>query len=165
MLPRLLLLLSAYSPLPLLIGIRDHNAQQMWILFAIAALLALALPAVCLVKSRTSNRAQVTIDSITMDPDEIAGYLMSYILPFVTLSSPTGRDLIAFAVFGVLVIGAYLQSGRVPVNPWLLVVRLRPWHVSSGADSYMLLSRTEPVPGDVYGGVRIIRGLYYGRRT
>ena len=165
MLPRLLLLLSAYSPLPLLIGIRDHDSNQMWVLIALAVVLALALPAVYLVKAQTTNPAQLTIGLISSDPDEIAGYLMSYILPFVTLSSPTARDLIALAVFAVFLIGAYLQSGRVPVNPWLLLARVRPWRVNSGADTCLLLSRTEPAPGDVYDAVRIVRGLYYGRRT
>lgn len=164
MLPRLLLLLSGYSPLPLLIGIRDHSTIQMWVLFAIAVLLALMLPLVFVVKRSSTSRVDLSIVEPNSDGDEMAGYLMTFILPFVTLSSPSGRDLIAFAVFGVFVIAAYLQAGRVPVNPWLLLVRLRTWRIGSGSDSYMLLSRTEPVTGDVFDAVRIVRGLYYGRR-
>lgn len=165
MLPRLLLLLSSYSPLPLLIGIRDYNSGQMWVLFALAALFALALPALWLAKRRTTERAQRVITEVSSDGDEVAGYLMSYILPFVSLSQPTGRDLIAFAVFGLFLLAAYLQAGRVPVNPWLLLVRARTWRIGTGTDNFMLLARTEPVPGDVFKAVRVTQGLYVGSRN
>ncbi len=161
MIARLLLLLSGYSPLVILIGIRDHNAAQSWMVIAVGVVLALGLPGV-IALARTLTRPFPAVVVSAQDAAlEVTGYLTSYILPFAMLSALTGRDLIALALFGVLLVVAYLQTGRLALNPWLYFVRRRILEFDIGNGRELLLARHLPAGGDELSLLRLARGLYY----
>jgi len=160
---RLLLLISAYSPLVLIIGIRDHNTPQSWWLIGIGLLLALGLPIVVIAAGLFGHPQLARIGSAADAAEEVAGYLASFILPFATLSAPTGRDLVAFAVFGVFLAAAYLHSGRLALNPWLFFARHRIYEVNVGNGPELLLAHRAPSVGDELKLMRLVRGLYYAR--
>lgn len=106
---RLLLLASAYSPLPIILGLRDHNSRQSWWLIGAGVALALGLPLVVLLAVRLGQPSTAQATSVTSAAEEVSGYLVSMILPFATLSAPTARDLAAFGLFGAFLAAAYLQ--------------------------------------------------------
>jgi hypothetical protein len=160
---RLLLLLSAYSPLVLIIGIRDHNAHQSWWLIGIGVLFALGLPVVIAAASLLGHPQPGRVVSAREAAEEVSGYLTSFILPFATLSAPTGRDLVAFAAFGVFLAAAFLQSGRLALNPWLFFARHRVYEVHLGNTPELVLARRAPSAGDDLRLTRLARGLYYAR--
>jgi len=160
---RLLLLISAYSPLVLIIGIRDHNTPQSWWLIGIGLLLALGLPIVVIAAGLFGHPQLARVGSAADAAEEVAGYLASFILPFATLSAPTGRDLVALAVFGVFLAAAYLHSGRLALNPWLFFARHRIYEVNVGNCPELLLAHRAPSVGDELKLMRFVRGLYYAR--
>jgi hypothetical protein len=160
---RLLLLLSAYSPLVLIIGIRDHNTRQSWGLIGVGLLLALGLPVVIAAAGLLGHPQLARVGSAADAAEEITGYLASFILPFATLSAPSGRDLVAFAVFGVFLAAAYLHSGKLALNPWLFFVRHRVYDVDVGNGPELVLARRAPSAGDELTLTRLAHGLYYAR--
>jgi hypothetical protein len=161
---RLLLLASAYSPLLIVIGVRDHNAGQSWLLIGLGLLFAAGLPAVVAVALRFGHSLQARAEGVNDLAEEVSGYLVSFVLPFATLSAPNGRDLAAFAVFAVFLFAAYLQSGRLAVNPWLFFSRHRIYEVDLGGGPELVLARQAPASGDDLTLDRLSRGLYYGRK-
>lgn len=160
---RLLLLVSAYSPLLLIIGIRNSDPHESWWLVGGGLLLAAGLPVVILAATLLGHPQPTRVVSATDTAEEVSGYLTSFILPFATLSAPTGRDLVAFAVFGVFLAAAYLHSGRLALNPWLFLARHRLYDVDLGNGPELVLARHAPSGGDELSLTRMARGLYYSR--
>ena len=161
MIARLLLLLSAYSPLVILLGIRDHNTTQSWILIGIGAAMTLGLPCVIALARKLTQPLPAVVTSTQDVAQEVTGYLTSFILPFATMSALTGRDLIALGLFGVLLAVAYLQSERLALNPWLYFARRRILELDIGNGSELLIARQVPTAGDEVTLTRLARGLYY----
>jgi hypothetical protein len=162
---RLILLLSAYSPLVLIIGIRNQNPRQSWWLIGIGLLFALGLPLVIVAARSVVHPQVVRVDSARNAAEEVTGYLTSFILPFATLSTPSGRDLVAFAVFGIFLAAAYLHSGRLALNPWLFFAGHRPYDVDFGHGAELVLAHRAPSAGDELILTRLGRGVYYARRA
>ena len=53
---------------------------------------------------------------------EVAGYIATYLLPFLTVAEPSPRDLVAYALF-LLVIGVvYVRSEMTQINPTLYLL-------------------------------------------
>jgi hypothetical protein len=160
---RLLLLLSAYSPLVLVVGIRDHNSRQSLWLILLALVLAVGLPVVIAAASLVGHPQISYIQSSGDAAEEVTAYLASFILPFATLSSPSGRDLVAFAVFGIFLAAAFLQAGKLALNPWLFFARHRVYDVDVGNGPELVLAHRAPSAGDELKLTRLARGLYYAR--
>lgn len=158
---RFVLLLSAYSPLVLVVGIRDHNSRQSLWLILLGLVLAVGLPVVIAAATMLGHPQLSRIQSSGDAAEEVTGYLASFILPFATLSAPSGRDLVAFAVFGVFLAAAYLQAGRLPLNPWLFFARHRVYEVDIGNGPELVLAHRAPSAGDELNLTRLARGLYY----
>jgi hypothetical protein len=160
---RLLLLVSAYSPLLIVLGIRDHNTRQSLTLVAIGLLMAACLPFV-IWRALKANEPRSLDDAPFLEVSQnVAAYLVTFILPFVGLSAPSARDLIAFAVFGVFLFAAYLQAEQLALNPWLLLWRRRIYSFGAEGDRNLLISRCRPSPGETITAVRLARSLYYAR--
>ncbi len=160
---RLLLLLSAYSPLLLIIGIRDHNTRQSWWLIGTGLLLALGLPIVIAAAVWLGHSQTMHVTSVHDAAAEVSGYLTSFILPFVSRAGPTGRDLLAYGLFGVFLATAYLQSGKLALNPWIFFARHRIYEVDFGNGPELVLARHAPSTGDDLTLSRLTRGLYFKR--
>jgi hypothetical protein len=162
---RLLLLLSAYSPLVILIGVRDHNSAQSWSLIGLGALLTLGLPCVIVLAGRLTQPFPAVVVSAQDAAQEVTGYLTSFILPFAMMSALTGRDFIALGLFGVLLAIAYLQSERLALNPWLYFARRRILELDLGNGAELLITHRVPSEGDELTLTRLSRGLYYLPRS
>lgn len=161
MVARLLLLLSAYSPLVILIGVRDHNTTQSWVLIGVGAAMTLGLPCVIALAGKLTQPLTAVVTSTQDVAQEVTGYLTSFILPFATMSALTGRDFLALGLFGALLAVAYLQSERLALNPWLYFARRHILELDIGNGSELLIARQAPTAGDEVTLTRLARGLYY----
>jgi len=63
---------------------------------------------------------------------EVAGYLASYILPFVVVPEPSWRDLVGYAIFFVVAGTIYSRSRMLQINPTLYLFGWRVFAVSLG---------------------------------
>src|SRR3954463_10845970 len=125
MIARLLLLLSGYSPLVLLLGVRNHNAAQSWTIIAVGVLFALGLPCVVALARTVTQPFPALVVSAQDAALEVTGYLTSFILPFAMLSALSGRDLLALALLGVLRGVASRRWGGLVLTRWLYSPRRR----------------------------------------
>jgi len=161
LLARLLLLSSAFSPLVLVLGVRDHNTSQSWILISISIVMAFGLFFAMLRSRRFIAPVLISLNSVEDTSDEVTGYLAAYILPFAVLTAPTRRDLFAFGIFMFLLVVAYLQSSKLAVNPWLYFLRLKMYSGRLLSEEVLVISRIRPTEEDTIAMYRINKGLYF----
>lgn len=125
------LFLCSYAPLFLILTIRFTTE---WLeilagsLFAIGLFGGLAVVARYRGVSGRSWTATRTEDRGA----EVAGYLASYILPFVVVPEPSWRDLIGYAIFFLVAGTIYIRSGMLQINPTLYLFGWRVFAVSLG---------------------------------
>lgn len=75
----------------------------------------------------------VEIEAVRDHGSEVAAFLASYLLPFLTIAEPGGTDLAAYAAFLFVAATVYLQADMAEVNPTLYlcgyrVQRIRTTH-------------------------------------
>jgi hypothetical protein len=78
---------------------------------------------------------------------DVAGYLATYLLPFLTVAEPDTRDVIAYILF-LLVTGLiYVRSEMTQINPTLYLLGRRVVRVTTtgGWSGYVIMrTRLEP---------------------
>lgn len=93
--------------------------------------------------SRRTQADPMTFDSVEDAGSDVAGYLVGYILPFLTVSVPSVRDLVAYGLF-LLVLGViFVQSDMVQINPtlYLLGRRVQKVGTQDGWSGYLIAER------------------------
>ncbi|MEX0985140.1 MAG: hypothetical protein WD096_08830 [Actinomycetota bacterium] len=106
------------------------------------------------------------VETVADRGPEVAGYVATYLLPFVTVPEPSGRDLMAYALF-VLVLGVvYVHSDMLQINPVAYFLRYRIFAVTTtdGWEGF-LLSRVKPAVGRSLLASRIQNTLAIARTT
>jgi hypothetical protein len=168
MISRLLLTVSAYSPLAILIGIRMTDTRLSWALIVGGVLAGLCLYLNLWHAGRANPADPLRIVDVTDRAGDFPSYLMTYLLPFVLVVNPSSRDLVALCVFGLLLLFVSFQSSTVAVNPWIYVIGLRLYNGridrgAAGTDEALLLSRRKPstspsgsTPSPTYPGVSAV---------
>ena len=142
MLGKPLLFFSSYAPLFGLLAIRF---EERWLWISCAALAGLGVASLWLLlhlDARSSPGPHVLASTRDAGP-EAASYLASYLLPFLTVSMPTVRDVVAYVGFLVVAASIYLRSSVVQVNPMLYLLGYRVLSVTDdqGLRAYMVTRR------------------------
>jgi len=98
----------------------------------------------------------ITIDESEDTGGEVSGYLASYLLPFVTVSAPGWRDLLAYSLFLVVGLVIYVRSNLVRVNPTLYLFGYRVLRVryNTSKKQYLLI-RIAPEIGQMLSVVDV----------
>src|SRR5262249_9898715 len=92
---------------------------------------------------------------------EVAGYLASYILPFVVVPEPNWRDLTGYAIFLVVAATIYVRSGLLQINPTLYLLGWRVFAVTLGGSwTGFALSRRSIALGDVVEVRRVTERVF-----
>jgi hypothetical protein len=145
----MLLFLSSYTPAFGALALRFDSPT--WLRVACAALTAAGATASIwfLAVMRLFTKDSVAIETIEDRGADVAGYLATYLLPVVVLSTPTTLDVIAYAMIFAVIGIIFVRSRLVYVNPTFYVFWFRLFYVTTdhGFEGY-LLTRSEPVPGD-----------------
>lgn len=142
------LFLSSYVPLFIILAIRFDDRK----ISAACAILAVggALDTTAIVwRVRRAVMPHLVIIGDAEDVGgEVAGYLATYLLPFVTVASPTVRDLAGYVLYMLVALAVYVRSDLVRVNPTLYVFAYRVWRVTTanGLRTY-LIARVQPATG------------------
>ncbi len=127
----LALFLCSYAPLFLILAIRF---TEHWLEALCGGLFVLGLGgglAVVLRYRGVSGRSW-TATRVEDRGAEVAGYLASYILPFVVVPEPSWRDLVGYAIFFLVAATIYIRSGMLQINPTLYLFGWRVFAVSLG---------------------------------
>lgn len=141
---RWLLFLSSYSPLFGLTAVRLQPGTFRTVTIAVAGLGALSL-AVALADARRVEPRERVVADVEDRGGDVAGYLATYLLPFLTVSSPSTKDAVAYAGFLLLVGVVYTRSSLLAVNPLLYLLGYRLSHVTTeGGQRVLLICRELP---------------------
>lgn len=119
------LFLGSYVLLFVLLAIRFETTWLEIVCGALAALGFLDMLRIVVLVSRKTAKDSIRVSEVTDAGPEVAGYLATYLLPFLTVAQPTTRDVIAYAIF-LLVTGlVYVRSEMTQVNPTLYILGRR----------------------------------------
>jgi hypothetical protein len=109
-------------------------ADMIWIVFGI---------------TRRIEHEPITPAAVSDAGSDVAGYLATYLLPFLTVAEPSVRDVVAYALF-LLVTGLiYVRSEMTQINPTLYLLGRRVARVTTGDGwSGYVIMRTRPEPDE-----------------
>jgi hypothetical protein len=145
---KVLLFVSSYSPLFALFAIRFDQTPLVLSCCGLAALGPAALYSIMKLDARKPREPHL-IRKVTDAGSQAAGYVASYLLPFLTVSKPSGRDLIAYALFLVVVAAVFVRTSLIQINPLLYIFG---WRVFEVEDSHnfrgFLVARDRVLSGD-----------------
>jgi hypothetical protein len=125
------LFLCSYAPLFTILAIRFRTE---WLEIVCGGLAALGFAAGVTVVTRYRRLAGQEWEATKVEDRgyEVAGYLASYLLPFVTVTEPGVRDLVGYAIFLVIAGVVYIRSGMLQINPTLYLLGWRVMEVTVG---------------------------------
>jgi hypothetical protein len=149
MLIRFLLFWTSYTPLLVIAALRFEGTALRTASAALASLGVLAGLWVLRRRQRGVSPQPHELVSVRDEGPQVAGYLATYLLPFVTVSQPSAWDLAAYLVFVTVLLTVYMRTDLVQMNPMLYVLGYRVFAVTtaSGLTAYVI-SRRRLRPGD-----------------
>jgi hypothetical protein len=120
MLGRPLLFLSSYAPLFALLAIRF---EQRWLQISCTVLAVTGVVSLWLLLrlDARSSPGPHTLASVKDAGGEAASYLATYLLPFLTVATPTIRDVLAYAGFLLVAATISLRSSVVQAANRIMV--------------------------------------------
>jgi hypothetical protein len=143
---RIRFFVSSYAILFAILAIRFRQPWLEWVcagicVFGVATLLLF------LHATKKIPPEPMHLDRVSDRGAEVAGYVASYLLPFVTVSEPSPRDLAAYALFLIVVGVVYVRSDMIQINPLLYLLRYQVAAVeTSDRWNGYLISRQRPRP-------------------
>jgi hypothetical protein len=160
----LLLFLCSFAPLFLILAIRFRSP---WLEAVCGGLFLIGLGgglAVVWRYDRVSGRSW-TATRVEDRGAEVAGYVASYILPFVVIPEPGWRDLVGYAIFLVVAATIYIRSGMLQINPTLYLLGWRVFSVAvSDQWSGYAITRHALAPGDTVDVRRVTDRVFLGEK-
>ena len=144
---RLRLFYGSYAPLFVILAFRFEPLR-----LRIGALVigALGFASLARLVQRTSRRvgpSPFTITEIGDHGAQVAGYLATYLLPFLVIERPSLGDLAAYASFIGLTGLIYIRSAMTEINPTLYLLRrsIARINTAEGFSGYAILRTTVDV--------------------
>lgn len=156
----LALFLCSYSALFAILAVRFRTTALILACAGLAVLGAVAGLAV-LLRFRSVAQGIWTVSTVEDRGGEVAGYLATYLLPFVTVAEPGWHDVVGYVLFLVIVAVIYVRSGLVQINPTLYLFgwRLFAVDIGDGWSGYVLV-RGRLARGQELSAVRMTERLF-----
>ena len=136
------LFLCSYAVLFAILAIR-FTRSSLIVGCAVLAGLGIAGGIAVLVRFGSVAQSTWTVRTVEDRGGEVAGYLATYLLPFVAVADPGWRDVLGYGLFIVIVAVIYLRSALVQINPTLYLFgwRLLAVDIGEGWSGYVLARR------------------------
>jgi hypothetical protein len=148
------LFLSSYAPLFVILAIRFQGAALKTVCAVLAGIGFLYLFVVVYIVPRRAQARDYPVASVQDASSEVAGYLATYLVPFVTVPSPSAADLAGYCILAVVVLAIFLRSELARINPTLYLLGWRVASITTGQASYYIVCRRLPRPAT---GIRAVR--------
>lgn len=149
------LFLSSYAPLFVILAIRFHGVALTAVCATLAGYGVLYLMVVVWAVPALAQPRAYLVESVDDAAGEVAGYLATYVLPFVTVPSPSAADLAGYAIVAVVVAVIFTRSELARINPTLYLLGWRVARITAGTVSHYLVCRRLPRPGTSIDAVRV----------
>lgn len=148
-----LMFVSSYAPLFVLLALRFDGATLRVVCGALALVGVVA--AVWILRAqRGVTPDEYEVREARPAGTEASAYLAGYLLPFLTVSQPSGSDLAAYVLFIVVAGVVHVRTGIIQVNPTLFCLG---WTILAVTDGHgvqrYLVTRHRYVRGDTLQAV------------
>ena len=148
---RIRLLMGSYAPLFALLAIRFTDPRLVGgcvTLFAIGVIGVATL----LTAQRREEPSPHHLVRARDESAQVAAYLATYLLPFLTVAKPSLRDVMAYVAFLGLVGVILIRTNCLQVNPLLALMGFRVFEVStdSGWTGYVISDHTLTARDDIH---------------
>lgn len=145
MFTRFRLLAASMAPLLVILSVRTWSAHCLIsVCLAVAAVLSV-LSLVAFLRARQDlGRSTFTLFRVKDETDQIPAYLVTYLVPFVTISSGGWLDVAAYALFAAVLMLVVVRTDLIYVQPLLLVIGWRLFRVeieNGHGREYVLVSK------------------------
>lgn len=148
------LFLGSYSLLFVLLALRFRQPELEAVCGGIAALGFLDMAWIVFGVSRRTGADPLRLATVDDAGPEVAGYVATYLLPFLTVAEPDGRDIAAYAIFLAVTGLIYVRSDMAQINPTLYLLGRRVLKVVTDQDwDGYVIARSSLKPGAVLHAV------------
>jgi hypothetical protein len=150
----------SYAPLFAILAVR-FNALWLIVGCGVLAVGGLIAGALVLWRFRTVSGHAWSVRTVDDRGSDVAGYLATYLLPFVAVSEPGWRDVLAYMLFLAIIAVVYIRSSLIQINPtlYLLGWRLFAIDIGNGWSGYVL-TRGPIASGRELHAVRMTERLF-----
>jgi hypothetical protein len=157
---RLALFLSSFSPLFLILALRFEN-PVLRLVSLVAAVVGLGSAWFILGAERGKGAGSFEVKTIEDKGPEVAGYLASYLLPFVALDEPGAALAAGYLIFLVVAAMVYVQSDMVQINPVFYLLGRRVQKVTTSASDWpaYLITRDRALPRETILATTLTNGV------
>lgn len=139
---RLSCFLSSFAPLLGIFALRASR-QHLWLtIVLVVVMVAVTLLLVAAMQVRSTVTLQpLVVGDPSDESSQIPTYLLTYLFPFIFVSTNGWQDVVAYAVFAALLALLLWQSDVALINPLLLAVGFRLYAFSRGNERVIIVSR------------------------
>jgi hypothetical protein len=149
------LFLSSYAPLFLILAIRFQGTALKTVCAVLAGIGFAYLFVLVYVVTRRMQARDYPVATVQDASGEVAGYLATYLVPFVTVPSPSAADLAGYCILGLVVLAIFLRSELARINPTLYLLGWRVASITTGQAGYYIVCRRLPRPPAGISAVRV----------
>lgn len=156
LLTRLMLFICSYLPLALIFFLLFlDNSIVLSIISLLAAVTGLIWALVYLRKANRLIPVREEVQEVSKRDSEVMGYIVGYLVPFVTIPFENIRQALALGVFVLVICFIYVNSNMIYLNPTLGLLRYRLYEVTLvGGGSHFLITKGRVVRGQVLSVVK-----------
>jgi hypothetical protein len=152
------LFLSSYAPLFLVFALLDTfgKGTPSVVCLALAGAGVISTGLLFLLSRRVAP-ARLDVTSVASRDGDVLAYVVTYLVPFASISAHTGRQQAAVGVFVGLIAVLYVRLNMFHVNPLLALLGYRSYSLdTAGGTSVVLITRDRFVrPGRTLIALRI----------
>lgn len=178
---KFILFLSSYSPLFVIIALREHAAeisvlghslptfQLLGLSVSLISVISLIIASgsafflwIMFQTRRVRQGGQRTIENLNDRSDILTEYVMMYIFPFITFNSTGIADVLSFVILFATIGAIVIRTNRLYVNPLLVFFRYHVYEVKTEEENYLLLTKSSLKKGEDYtiNTTRISKDVY-----
>jgi hypothetical protein len=157
---RFVLFLSSFSPLFAMLALR-FTAPALRLGAAGLCLVGLVGALFVLAAEGRKGAASFEVKNVEDSGPEVAGYLASYILPFVAIDQPAPELAVAYMIFLLVAAVVYVQSDMVQINPVFYLLGRRVEKITTAPDDWQayLITRRRALVKETIQATTLSQGV------
>lgn len=123
----IIIFISAYSPLAIILAIKDFNKEILWFdnpktIISILAIALISIGFLFLLMKLFAYGQEIKIRSVSNRSSELVNYTIPYMISFFGFDMHKGADLISFVIFMTLLCLLTIKTQSIFINPILAVI-------------------------------------------
>ena len=157
------LFISSFYPLALIyfLMLKDEHMGLAWSIIAFCTLFVI-IAGVFLYILQESSVEAITVKKATTQVEATTTYLISYILPFTSISISDINQVLSLVIVFLILAYLYINSNMIFINPILNLAGYRIYHVENTIqDNYIVLTSVNIKKGDVIQAVPLGDGMFF----